>query len=302
MRAAGFDFVIRYIVPGRSVSITAVEYRTLRAGGIDVAGVWERGASRSLAGRAAGAHDAAEALAYVPTIGGPADSVPYLVADDFGATAADMPAIASYLLGVADTAGRGRRAAYGGLRTIRYLFDHDLIDYGWQTYAWSGSSQARAGDIDDHAGTAWDPRAQLRQKPNGQILGGAEVDFDTATVADFGQWNYQEADMSQAEVDAVNAHTDGQVAEVLRVLTANLGSSAVNNPASWLNAGIAARLGANERALIAPLLDDEAKLTAYLDSIGVTLAALSAGGVSLDDLRAALRVVLADVRLTTATP
>lgn len=104
-------------------------------------------------------------------------------------------------------------------------------------------------------------------------------------------------DMAQADIDAINAHTDAAVAEVLRVVAANLGAGAVNNPLAWLNAGIAARIGANERALIAPLLDDEAKLTAELEKLAVPTTE-----VNLDDVRAALRLALADIRLTTVSP
>lgn len=80
----------------------------------------------------------------------------------------------------------------------------------------------------------------------------------------------EEDDMSQADVDAINAHTDQVVAvqvaaaqtEILRQLTANLGASAVNNPNAWLNAGIAVRLRANTKADLAPLMDDEANIIA----------------------------------------
>lgn len=76
----------------------------------------------------------------------------------------------------------------------------------------------------------------------------------------------EEDDMSQADVDAINAHIDKQIAaaqtEILRQLAANLGASAVNNGNSWLNAGIAARIGSNERANLAPLMDDEANILA----------------------------------------
>lgn len=78
--------------------------------------------------------------------------------------------------------------------------------------------------------------------------------------------NPPEDGMSQADIDAINAHTDAQVTalqtEILRQLAANLGASAVSNGNSWLNAGIAARLGANERANLAPLMDDEANIIA----------------------------------------
>lgn len=78
--------------------------------------------------------------------------------------------------------------------------------------------------------------------------------------------NPPEDGMSQADIDAINAHTDQQVAaattEILRQLTANLGPTAVNNPNAWLNSGLAVRLGANTKAQLAPLMDDEANIIA----------------------------------------
>src|SRR5262249_16943324 len=149
---SGKEFVIRYVVPGRAVSITAGEVTRWRRAGRQIVGVWERSADRSLAGYAAGKADAAEALNFIGSVGGPRDAVPYMVVDDFNAGPEHMPAIADYLRGVAATVGPGRRAAYGGYRAISYLFDHELIDYGWQTYAWSAGQ--------------WDPRAQLQQYAN----------------------------------------------------------------------------------------------------------------------------------------
>lgn len=103
-------------------------------------------------------------------------------------------------------------------------------------------------------------------------------------------------DMSAEDVKAINDHTDAGFAELQRQLAGNLGAAAVNNPLSWLNAGIAARVDRNTAARLAPLLDDEPKLLAALADHGIPTGP---GGVSLDDIRAALRLALADVRLTT---
>lgn len=121
-----------------------------------------------------------------------------------------------------------------------------------------------------------------------------KTDIDPASQSAVRGWTPAGGDtMSAEDVAAINDHTTGQAQEILRVLEANLGASAVNNPRAWLNAGIAMRLGADERARLAPLLDDEAKLTAAIGQLGVQPAE-----VNLDDVRAALRLALADIRLT----
>lgn len=96
----------------------------------------------------------------------------------------------------------------------------------------------------------------------------------------------QEGDLSAEEVRQINEHTDAVGDEVLRVIAANLGVSAVSNPAAWLNAGIGARVDKNVRAALVPLLDDEDMLRGALDELPP--------GISVDDVKAALRVVLAE--------
>lgn len=118
----------------------------------------------------------------------------------------------------------------------------------------------------------------------------------------------EEDDMSQADVDAINAHTDQVVAvqvaaaqtEILRQLTANLGPSAVNNPNAWLNSGIAVRIGANTRALVAPLLDDEAQITASVQAahgdLAAAIAAVQGGGAVPEDPKVYADAVLDALR------
>jgi hypothetical protein len=80
----------------------------------------------------------------------------------------DRALLAAAHSGAASVLGPGRCGGYGGVDTIGYLFDNQLVVYGWQTYAWSG------GRVD--------PRAQLYQR-----LNTATVDYDVAYAEDFGQ-------------------------------------------------------------------------------------------------------------------
>jgi hypothetical protein len=286
---ADVDFVVRYVAPGRSVSMTAAELAHWRQAGKQVCGVWERTADRALAGRDAGAHDMREAMDYVVAIGGPADAPVYMVADDWGATAAQGPAIADYLAGAVSVRGHDRTGAYGGLRAIRYLADHDACRLYWQTYAWSGASQARAGDVVEGT-TAWDPRATLWQRPNGVQLGGVEVDIDRATRADYGQWWYQGGDDMPTIQELNDAAKAGQLDDLCRRVMVFVRDQA----------GLARPV--DVRAAVLPLLDDEAKAAQGFADAGMAetqavaqraalaeaVSALSAGGgqVDLDALSA----------------
>jgi hypothetical protein len=98
----------------------------------------------------------------------------YFAPCDYDAPEADQGKINAYLDGAAGIIGRARLGFYGGYWPLKRAFDAGKMTYGWQTYAWSG------GNVD--------PRAQLYQYRNGQRLGPAEVDFDDARAADFGQW------------------------------------------------------------------------------------------------------------------
>jgi Glycosyl hydrolases family 18/N-acetylmuramoyl-L-alanine amidase len=125
----------------------------------------------------------------------------------------------------------------------------------------------------------------------------------------------QEDAMSQADIDAINAHTDAQVAELTRILTANLGPSSVNNPNAWTNAGIGARIALMLKAAVAPLTDDESHLTAMLEAartdiatsradLAAAIAAVQGGGAPPEDPKAYADAVLDDLanRLIQAKP
>jgi hypothetical protein len=92
---------------------------------------------------------------------------PIYFAVDFDA---DGPDIDLYFRGIGTILPSKQRGAYGGKKTISYLFDHGLIDFGWQTYAWSNRQ--------------WDRRAQIQQYNNTHPL----YDRNRSTARDFGQW------------------------------------------------------------------------------------------------------------------
>jgi len=179
---AGVKFACRYLSHDPSKNLTGAQAKALAAAGIDCLVVWETTANRALSGQDAGRADASSALVQANMCGLP-PGAPIYFAVDFDEAPSHVQAVHAYFKGihdVLDTAGpvsmpRGVPVgAYGGYWTIKRLFDAGLIDYGWQTYAWSGGR--------------WHPRAQLQQYSNGHELAGVSCDYDRAAADDFGQW------------------------------------------------------------------------------------------------------------------
>jgi peptidoglycan hydrolase-like protein with peptidoglycan-binding domain len=164
---------MRYLSHDNSKDLHKDEAQLLARHGIDVGVVWELGANRALAGYNAGAQDAREALNKARACGMP-NGRPIYFAVDWDATDAQKPAIAKYLSGAASVLGKEHVGVYGSYYVVKYMFDHGVCKYGWQTYAWSGGHR--------------DPRAQLYQRLNGQRIAGISLDLDTAFHDDFGQW------------------------------------------------------------------------------------------------------------------
>ncbi len=175
-RRDGATFVVRYLSHDTGKNLSASEAQLLSDAGFDVAVVWESAARRACEGKTAGATDARAAAAQAKACGMPAGK-PIYFGVDFDAGDDDKPKIAAYLEGAASVLGAKRVGVYAGYWVVKYCFDHSAIEYGWQTYAWSGGQR--------------DQRAQLYQHRNGVIIGGINCDRDTAYAADFGQWRIQ---------------------------------------------------------------------------------------------------------------
>lgn len=181
-------FVVRYLSYDHSgKNLTPGEAAQLCSAGLSIVSNWEYGPDAAKLGFNQGRADAAEACAQHAACGGPADRPIYFSVDfdvpDYAPGSGDpyvkLGPIADYFRGIASVIGLERTGAYGGYWLISRLFAANLIDWGWQTYAWSGGR--------------WEPRAQLRQVENGVQLGGADVDRDQAQGPDFGQWTVTSA-------------------------------------------------------------------------------------------------------------
>ncbi|MBF6172663.1 DUF1906 domain-containing protein [Nocardia blacklockiae] len=183
IRAAGFDFVVRYLSPGGPTLpgklLTPEEADDLRAHGVSIAATWETTADRMLAGYDAGVTDARAAVAQALRCGGRTDRPVYFAAD-FDATPEQQAPINAYLDGAATVLEREWVGIYGGYWVVKRALDSGSARWAWQTSAWSG------GNVEPHR--------QLHQTTRTVVVNGVVCDINEALADDFGQWDFIEAE------------------------------------------------------------------------------------------------------------
>lgn len=173
LKALGTTEVFRYLsYDNTGKNLTLAEAQAYAAAGIRCSLYWEYAPKAALMGHDQGVHDAEAAMDQVGLVLAPHEC-PILFAVDFdipdyapglpndddpGHNRAKLGPVAGYFDGVASSLQQHSVGAYGGYWAIRRLFRAGLIEYGQQTYAWSG---------DGRGGTLWDSRAQSRQVANG---------------------------------------------------------------------------------------------------------------------------------------
>lgn len=275
LKGAGVHFVLRYLSTDRTKSLTRAEADALAEAGIWCGVVWETTDDRMLAGRTAGAMDAAAAAAQAGACGMPS-SRPIFFAADFDVTEEQVYAITAYLAGAASVLGAARVGIYGGLAAVRRALDSGHATWAWQTTAWSGGQ--------------WDPRAHIRQ--GGTVsIGGVDCDRDQAMKDDFGQWmpgtTPQEAHVALTAADAKTLlTTDGIIpAPAPPVAAADYATNKSWTMASSLAAANQAAREAN--ANTEALLKQVTALSNKVDALSSTLKALNATGL-LDQLQTGL--------------
>lgn len=184
------------------------EADTLLANNIDIVSNFEwyslrpsiNNAGSAAAANGAGQWDARVGNAIHIGCGGPVDA-PIYFSVDYQTDGSDT---VDYFKGVASVIGLPRVGAYGGFDCIKFLFDNNLITYGWQTYAWSNGQ--------------WDPRAHIHQYSNGnKIAGGGTVDFNESMKSYFGSWKGRKTMIPQGWTD------DGTTLTAPNGITCNTG-------------------------------------------------------------------------------
>lgn len=180
LRQAHKLFAWRYLYDdgANGKGLTKTELDNLTKNGLDIAVGYESTDGRAFDGKTAGRMDAKHARDLAGRLELP--DMPIYLAVDFDAedyapssdnSREKLGKIADYFEGAREVLGTDT-GAYGGYYVIKRLFDAGLINWGFQTYSWSGGQ--------------WDPRAQLQQYQNDVNINGA-VDLVRSTKPDYGQ-------------------------------------------------------------------------------------------------------------------
>jgi hypothetical protein len=213
LAAGGFEFAARYVsTPGNPKNLTAAEAADLAAHGVWAAVVFETTAGRALAGRSAGATDAQKALQQARALGMPAGRPVYMAVDQ---DVTDPSRVAPYFQGAASVLGLPALGVYGGYGVVKYLLDHGLVTFAWQTAAWSRGM--------------WDTRAHIRQYATTIKVNGVSCDLDESIHPDYGQWKPGVSPNAEEDV----ALTDAEITKIA-TLSAKLTLQALGAPAGVL--------------------------------------------------------------------
>jgi hypothetical protein len=162
LKRAGVKFAMRYISHDPGKDLTVGERDELWKRGIGVGLVYESTSGRALQGKAAGVADAEYARHRAAALG--LAGIPIYFAVDFDANDKQKPLIANYFRGAVSVLGHDRVGDYGSYYVVRYLHDHNVCKWHWQTYAWSG------GQLH--------PAAHIHQYRNGVSIAGLSCDLN----------------------------------------------------------------------------------------------------------------------------
>lgn len=185
LAAGGYRFAGRYVGPGTSGKhLTRGEAETLNRHGLKCVTLAEADEKGALGGLRAGKLHAASASLGAQSAGAPPNA-PIFFAVDFQPTKAQLPIVGEYFRGVATVLHKDRIGAYGSFEVMAYLYSKDLIEWGFQTYAWSHGR--------------WHPWAMLRQVHNHVEVGGGVIDQCQAMADSYGGWTVDEHLTTQGE-------------------------------------------------------------------------------------------------------
>jgi len=176
MKAAGFDFVCRYLSRTGSKNITTREIAAYRNHGIRIVTVFEDTANRALGGGSAGVLDGQFCRQRLRALGAPSHAPVYFAADFDAESERDIGQVHAYVRGAAQVLGWGLVGIYGGIRVTA----GSGFKYHWQTVAWSHGF--------------WEPAANIRQFASGGRIDGVSWDLDDVQTGvdggDYGFWMF----------------------------------------------------------------------------------------------------------------
>lgn len=146
IRAAGYEFAARYLVPERYAwkRLTQEEAEAITSAGMKIVSVFETRADRPKGGSAAGKVDGTEAYKEAKLIGQPEGTAIYF-AVDYDAQPKDYGAIEAYLKAAAQQIPGYLLGVYGSYAVVEEMAKRIPGIRIWQTYAWSrGKKSAKA--------------------------------------------------------------------------------------------------------------------------------------------------------------
>ncbi len=190
LKAAGVEFVGRYLVPPRGSlkwkALTKAEAVNISAAGMKILCVWETTADRAKGGAAAGARDGEQALKCARDIGMPDTGIIYF-AVDFGAQSADMDAIAAYLRAARTQTAEYDIGVYGCFGVVEAMAQRKACTHFWQCVGWSYGRKS--------------PALNVYQSMWSHPLCGISVDDDECEDMDAaGIWDYEEENMTGEQI------------------------------------------------------------------------------------------------------
>lgn len=135
--AQGFLFIGRYLdSPSSWKALSAAEARDISEAGLYIVSLYERTASRSREGAAAGATDGRQALVHAKQVGQPEGSAIY-AAVDYDAPPADYDRIEAYMRAFDAEIDGYQLGVYGSYAVCRAMYERGVTSKLMQTYAWS---------------------------------------------------------------------------------------------------------------------------------------------------------------------
>jgi hypothetical protein len=177
----GVRFVCRYLTEtGNPKGIGTAEFEALQDAGLALVCLFEITALDALGGAPGGVDYGQQARGYRQALGIPVTRPIYFCVD-FDPTETQWQFVEAYFRGIESAIPGTPIGVYGGYDTCKRLHEAGLVQYMFQTYAWSRG--------------VWYPPAQLRQTENNVVFGNAVIDWCESTALDYGQWPDSEANM-----------------------------------------------------------------------------------------------------------